>query len=163
LLFYQPQRIQEIIQPDNQPTDRPTNQPTNQPKQEKAKREKTEVRTVTVLFSELLVPGWAEGPDAKIGVTAFADSATKLPCHQADPETFFAESQAEISYAKALCGECPMRAKCLEGALSRAEPCGIWGGELFEDGKVIQAKRSAGRPRLNPLVEVAEKQAQLAS
>ena len=118
---------------------------------------------MTVLFSELLVPGWAEGPDAKIGVTAFADSATKLPCHQADPETFFAESQAEISYAKALCGECPMRAKCLEGALSRAEPCGIWGGELFEDGKVIQAKRSAGRPRINPLVEVAEKQTQLAS
>jgi WhiB family redox-sensing transcriptional regulator len=148
LLFYQPPELQK-----NQPN-QPTNQPTNLTKQEKAKldqKEKTEVRTVTVLFSELLVPGWAEGPDAKIGVTAFADSATKLPCHQADPETFFAESQAEISYAKALCGECPMRAKCLEGALSRAEPCGIWGGELFEDGKVIQAKRTAGRPRLNQL------------
>ena len=148
MLFYQPPELQK-----NQPN-QPTNQPTNLTKQEKAKldqKEKTEVRTVTVLFSELLVPGWAEGPDAKIGVTAFADSATKLPCHQADPETFFAESQAEISYAKALCGECPMRAKCLEGALSRAEPCGIWGGELFEDGKVIQAKRTAGRPRLNQL------------
>ena len=106
---------------------------------------------MTVLFSELLVPGWAQGPDAKIGVTAFADSTTKLPCHQADPETFFAESQAEISYAKALCGECPMRAACLEGALSRSEPCGIWGGELFEDGKVIQTKRAPGRPRLERL------------
>jgi hypothetical protein len=77
LLFYQPPepRIH------NQPNPKPTNL-TNLTKQEKAKldqKEKTEVRTVTVLFSELLVPGWAEGPDAKIGVTAFADSATKLP------------------------------------------------------------------------------------
>jgi len=144
LLFYQPRKLQN--QP-NQPNQ--TRESQTRPNLEKL--EKTEVRTVTVLFSELLVPGWAEGPDAKIGVTAFADSATKLPCHAADPETFFAESQAEISYAKALCGECPMRAKCLEGALSRAEPCGIWGGELFEDGKVIQAKRTAGRPRLNQL------------
>jgi len=36
----------------------------------------------------------------------------------------------------------------LQGALSRKEPCGIWGGELFEDGVVIAAKRLPGRPRL---------------
>jgi WhiB family redox-sensing transcriptional regulator len=51
-----------------------------------------------------------------------------------------------------------MRAACLEGALSRGEPCGIWGGELFEDGRVIQAKRAPGRPRINAL-----ESAQLAS
>jgi WhiB family redox-sensing transcriptional regulator len=36
----------------------------------------------------------------------------------------------------------------LQGALSRKEPCGIWGGELFEDGVVIAAKRLPGRPKL---------------
>ena len=113
---------------------------------------------MTVLFSELLVPGWAQGPDAMIGVSAFADSTTKLPCHRVEPEIFFAESQAEISYAKALCGECPMRAACLEGALSRAEPCGIWGGELFEDGEIIQSKRRPGRP-----MKIVEREDQLAS
>ena len=41
-----------------------------------------------------------------------------------------------------------MRAKCLSGALSRKEPTGVWGGELFEDGKVIQEKRAPGRPRI---------------
>jgi WhiB family redox-sensing transcriptional regulator len=108
-----------------------------------------EVRTMSVLFSELLVPGWADGPDAMIGIREVADATFKLPCHSTDPEVFFAESKAEISYAKALCGECPMKAKCLEGALSRNEPCGIWGGELFDNGRVITEKRSPGRPRLN--------------
>jgi WhiB family redox-sensing transcriptional regulator len=69
-----------------------------------------------------------------------------LPCHSADPELFFNESSEVIAQAKALCGGCPMKARCLEGALSRAEPCGVWGGELFDEGQVIQSKRSPGRP-----------------
>jgi WhiB family redox-sensing transcriptional regulator len=130
---------------------------------------------MSVLFSELLVPGWAEGPTAKIGLgdvtwafdeapvitykdykrtdksTVAVGSAIKtvpvvIPCHSADPELFFSESQEVIAQAKTLCGGCPMRAKCLTGALSRAEPAGVWGGELFDDGQVIQAKRMPGRP-----------------
>ena len=97
-----------------------------------------------VLLSELLIPGWAEG--GKMAMTAFAEG--NLPCHNVDPETFFSETKPEIQYAKALCGECPMRVECLKGALERQEPCGIWGGELFEDGKVIAQKRTPGRPRL---------------
>jgi len=69
-----------------------------------------------------------------------------LPCHSADPELFFSESAQVIAQAKALCGSCPLRARCLEGALSRAEPCGVWGGELFDEGQVIQSKRLPGRP-----------------
>ncbi|CAB4780701.1 unannotated protein [freshwater metagenome] len=42
-----------------------------------------------------------------------------------------------------------MRAQCLEGAMSRQEPVGVWGGELFEDGQVIAKKRKAGRPTLS--------------
>jgi WhiB family redox-sensing transcriptional regulator len=140
---------------------------------------------MSVLFSELLVPGWAEGPTAKIGLgdvtwafdeapvitykdykrtdnsTVGVGSVSKtdeinghaiknikvvIPCHSADPELFFSESQEVIAQAKTLCGGCPMKAKCLTAALSRAEPAGVWGGELFDDGQVIQAKRMPGRP-----------------
>ena len=69
-----------------------------------------------------------------------------IPCHSADPELFFSEEKEAIAQAKTLCGGCPMKAKCLTGALSRAEPAGVWGGELFDDGQVIQAKRMPGRP-----------------
>jgi len=69
-----------------------------------------------------------------------------LPCPSADPELFFNDSAEVVAQAKALCGSCPMKAKCLQGALSRAEPCGVWGGELFDEGQVIQSKRSPGRP-----------------
>jgi WhiB family redox-sensing transcriptional regulator len=41
-----------------------------------------------------------------------------------------------------------VRAQCLEGALSRQEPAGVWGGELFEEGRIIAKKRKAGRPTL---------------
>jgi WhiB family redox-sensing transcriptional regulator len=130
---------------------------------------------MSVLFSELLVPGWAEGPTAKIGLSdvtwAFDEAPVitykdykrtdnisvgnsseiktmkvVIPCHSAEPEIFFSESPEIIAQAKTLCGGCPMKAKCLAGALSRAEPCGVWGGELFDDGQVIQAKRMPGRP-----------------
>lgn len=108
---------------------------------------------MTVLFGELLVPGWAEGESAKIGLSDVTGSygnerAFTLPCHNSDPELFFSEKVDEISIAKSLCASCPVRKECLKGALSRQEPCGVWGGELFEAGRVIAQKRSAGRPRL---------------
>jgi WhiB family redox-sensing transcriptional regulator len=106
---------------------------------------------MSVLFSELLMPGWAESGE-KIGlgdVTGTYDSAIAftLPCHSADPELFFSEDEIKVAEAKSLCGGCPVRKQCLEGALSRQEPVGVWGGELFEDGKVIAAKRMPGRPK----------------
>ena len=120
---------------------------------------------MSVLFSELLLPGWAEGPDAMLGVNQLADASANLPCHSADPETFFAEDNVEVAYAKTLCAGCPMKAACLEGALSRKEPCGIWGGGLFEDGKVIKEKRAPGRPRLEQVritpVELISEEIQL--
>ena len=103
---------------------------------------------MAVLFSELLVPGWADG--SMIGLTEVTGDIS-LPCHNADPELFFDESAPRVTLAKSLCGECPMKAACLEGALSRQEPCGVWGGELFVEGQVVAAKRTVGRPRLNPL------------
>ncbi|MFM7542667.1 MAG: WhiB family transcriptional regulator [Actinomycetales bacterium] len=111
---------------------------------------------MSVLFSELLIPGWAEGENAKLGLDSITGTysdqrAISLPCHDSDPELFFSENNEEISLAKSLCGGCPVKRECLAGALSRQEPCGVWGGELFEDGQVIAKRRTPGRPRLSEL------------
>jgi len=119
-------------------------------KKSQRKKAQREERTMSVLYSELQVPGWAETGE-RIGLDDIAyrfdsDKAFTLPCHTADPELFFSDADSEIAAAKSLCSACPMRTACLEGALSRSEPCGVWGGELFEDGAVIARKRRPGRP-----------------
>ena len=69
-----------------------------------------------------------------------------LPCRVTDPELWFAEKPADLEQAKSLCADCPARAACLAGALDRAEPWGVWGGEIFDHGVVIARKRPRGRP-----------------
>jgi WhiB family redox-sensing transcriptional regulator len=64
-----------------------------------------------------------------------------------DPDLFFAEFPADIARAKELCRGCPAAAACLAGALDRAEPWGVWGGELVLRGEVVAGKRGRGRPR----------------
>ena len=69
-----------------------------------------------------------------------------LPCRVNDSDLWFAESPAELERAKTLCESCPIRIECLAGALSREEPWGVWGGEIFERGVVVPRKRPRGRP-----------------
>ncbi|MET9022053.1 WhiB family transcriptional regulator [Actinopolymorpha sp. NPDC004070] len=73
----------------------------------------------------------------------------ELPCRSSDPELFFAESPSDVEFAKTICHDCPIRRECLEGALARREPWGVWGGELFIAGVVVPRKRPRGRPRKN--------------
>ncbi|WP_147915399.1 WhiB family transcriptional regulator [Ruania zhangjianzhongii] len=68
------------------------------------------------------------------------------PCWS-DPDLWFAEHSDRVETAKQLCRECPVRQACLEGALARREPWGVWGGEVFERGRVQPTKRGRGRPR----------------
>ena len=70
-----------------------------------------------------------------------------VPCRNNDPELWFAEQSAQVEQAKALCKECPLADACLTGAIDRAEPWGVWGGEVFVDGVVVAKKRGRGRPR----------------
>ena len=70
-----------------------------------------------------------------------------LPCLQGDADMWFAESPSVLEEAKSRCADCPIRVECLDGALSRGEPWGVWGGEIFERGRVIPRKRPRGRPR----------------
>ncbi|WP_311199074.1 hypothetical protein [Janibacter hoylei] len=39
------------------------------------------------------------------------------------------------------------RLMCLQEAIDRAEPWGVWGGEILQSGQVIARKRVRGRPR----------------
>ena len=75
-----------------------------------------------------------------------AGTRRALPCRVQDPDLWFAERPADLERAKSLCAECPARAACLAGALDRAEPWGVWGGEIFDHGVVIARKRPRGRP-----------------
>ena len=62
-------------------------------------------------------------------------------------ELFFSESIDDIAAAKAFCQACPVKEECLDGAILRREPWGVWGGELFVNGKIVAQKRKRGRPR----------------
>jgi WhiB family transcriptional regulator, redox-sensing transcriptional regulator len=89
----------------------------------------------------------APGHDGTVPVTvARVPSGRMLPC-MGDPDLFFAESPADVEYAKDLCRSCPARLACLAGALERREPWGVWGGELFLRGEIVPRKRPRGRPR----------------
>lgn len=76
-------------------------------------------------------------------------SAADIPCREYNAELWFAERPADVEFAKTLCGACPARAECLASALGRAEPWGVWGGELFVQGAIVARKRPRGRPRKN--------------
>ena len=63
---------------------------------------------------------------------------------------FFSEELQDIAAAKAICRTCPVIEACLEGALARREPWGVWGGQLFLNGKILAFKRKRGRPPKHP-------------
>jgi WhiB family redox-sensing transcriptional regulator len=70
-------------------------------------------------------------------------------CRNADPELSFPEGAAgpaleTAEQAKRVCRMCPVRARCLDWALSHGAAFGIWGGRTRMNGA-----RSASRPRGN--------------
>lgn len=89
-------------------------------------------------------------PAEQLDILAVYTTA-ELPCLDHDPELFFAADPAEVEAAKLVCQSCPLIEECLEGALRRQEPHGVWGGQLFIEGVIVARKRPRGRPRKHPL------------
>jgi WhiB family redox-sensing transcriptional regulator len=74
---------------------------------------------------------------------------THARCNDGDGglvDVFFSGELHDIARAKRLCQSCPALIPCLEGALERREPGGVWGGQLFLDGMIVATKRRRGRP-----------------
>lgn len=80
------------------------------------------------------------------GLAYQASELDNLPPCGENPQLWFSDLPAELEAAKASCRACPLREPCLAGAVDRREPCGVWGGEILENGRVITHKRARGRP-----------------
>jgi hypothetical protein len=63
---------------------------------------------------------------------------------------FFSDHVLDIARAKAICAKCALSASCLDEALEREEPWGVWGGELLSGGRIVAHKRPGGRPPKRP-------------
>lgn len=76
----------------------------------------------------------------------------RAACAGVDGQVFFApdgerppERESREAKAKAICARCPVRAQCLDYALSNSIKHGIWGG-LNQDERVRERRRRARRP-----------------
>jgi WhiB family redox-sensing transcriptional regulator len=63
---------------------------------------------------------------------------------------FFSDHVLDIARAKAICAKCALAEPCLDEALEREEPWGVWGGELLSGGRIVAHKRPGGRPPKRP-------------
>jgi WhiB family redox-sensing transcriptional regulator len=102
--------------------------------------------TATVPLNGGALPDLLGGAELPHLLDTAPSESDALPCRSHDPDLWFAESPAELERAKQLCTGCPIKAACLDSALSRQEPWGVWGGEIFEHGAVVPRKRPRGRP-----------------
>jgi WhiB family redox-sensing transcriptional regulator len=64
-------------------------------------------------------------------------------------ELFFSDQIPDILRAKEICSTCALIVPCLDGAVERREPWGVWGGQLFLNGRILAQKRKRGRPPKN--------------
>ncbi len=77
------------------------------------------------------------------------ETADRLPCLSTNADWWFDESPRALHQAQSLCRTCPVMEQCLAGARERREPHGVWGGEIFSNGRVVGHKRARGRPPRN--------------
>jgi WhiB family redox-sensing transcriptional regulator len=98
------------------------------------------------------VPGHLENGECGVTSTSLltlviqADElAVPLPC-SGNPRLWFSDLPQDLESAKASCQSCALRRACLAGAIERAKPWGVWGGEIFENGEIVARNRPRGRP-----------------
>lgn len=66
---------------------------------------------------------------------------------------FFSDELQDIGRAKRICSGCPVISECLEQAVANREPAGVWGGQMFLNGRILVSKRPRGRPPKIPRPE----------
>jgi WhiB family transcriptional regulator, redox-sensing transcriptional regulator len=65
---------------------------------------------------------------------------TQGACRGADPELFFLGPGQNPDEAKAICGGCTVRRRCLSWALETRTEFGIWGGATPEERIAMRPK-----------------------
>jgi hypothetical protein len=93
-------------------------------------------------YIDLVAPGDAPGVDW--------DAASCRDGTGSMRDLFFSDEIPDIIEAKRICATCPLVEPCLDGAIRRREPWGVWGGQLFLNGRILAQKRKRGRPPKNP-------------
>ncbi len=132
-----------------------TSTPTSKTRNPKPARDPKGLEMYAISFTELAHDG-----DDEHGLTvAVGDNGavrvdwSKARCRDGNgtlTHLFFSDLVLEIARAKAICAKCPLSVACLEAALDRAEPWGVWGGELIDTGRIVAHKRPRGRPPKHP-------------
>jgi len=64
-------------------------------------------------------------------------------CAETDPEAFFPEKGESTRAAKRICGDCPVKAHCLEFSLVNEERFGVWGGLSERERRRLRTSRRA--------------------
>lgn len=109
-----------------------------------------DVATVDRVFDELTADDTVETVIPETPVSVRAPQARCADGHGTLTHLFFSDDVMDIARAKAICSKCQLTSSCLESALDRAEPWGVWGGELLENGRIVVHKRPRGRPPKHP-------------
>jgi WhiB family transcriptional regulator, redox-sensing transcriptional regulator len=71
------------------------------------------------------------------------DWHARAACRNADPELFFPEgtlgpARQAAAQAQRICFACPVRARCLDWALTNGATYGIWGGRTEEERRALR-------------------------
>jgi WhiB family transcriptional regulator, redox-sensing transcriptional regulator len=106
--------------------------------------------TVDRVFDELVLADEQTDESTGTPVVLRTPQARCADGHGTLSQLFFSDDVVDIARAKAICSRCKLTTSCLDGALDRAEPWGVWGGELIENGRVVVHKRPRGRPPKHP-------------
>lgn len=59
-------------------------------------------------------------------------------CQASDTSLFYPTSESDSGKAIAICETCPVRALCLDEAVSRPELFGIWGGTTETERRIMR-------------------------
>ena len=77
-------------------------------------------------------------------------------CRDLDPNLFFpvgvtGPAVDQIAAAKGICAACPVRAECLEFAITTNQEFGIWGGTSEDERRVLRRKWRASQRQARAL------------
>ncbi|MGH9292931.1 MAG: WhiB family transcriptional regulator [Acidimicrobiales bacterium] len=62
-------------------------------------------------------------------------------CRDIPPETFFPSDGVGVEQARRICADCPVKAPCLEYAMSNHIDHGVWGGTSERERRRLARKR----------------------